>query len=46
MRIDGACHCGSITYRAKIDATRVDICHCTDCQILSGSVYRTTVPAA
>jgi len=46
MKIDGACHCGSITYEAEIDPTRVDICHCTDCQTLSGSAYRTTVPVA
>jgi len=46
MKIDGACHCGSITYKAEIDPNRVDICHCTDCQTLSGSAYRVTVPVA
>ena len=45
MRIDGACHCGEITYRAEIDANEVEICHCTDCQTLSGSAYRTVAPA-
>lgn len=41
MRIDGGCHCGFITYEAKIDPKEVKICHCTDCQILSGSAFRT-----
>lgn len=41
MRIDGACHCGRIAYAAEIDPERVMICHCTDCQTLSGSAFRT-----
>ncbi len=40
MRIDGACHCGYITYQAEIDPDKVVICHCTDCQTLSGTAYR------
>ena len=43
MRIDGGCHCGAITYRAEIDPGRVGICHCTDCQALSGAPYRASV---
>jgi hypothetical protein len=45
MRIDGGCHCGLITYQAEIDPDSVEICHCTDCQTLSGSAFRTVVPA-
>jgi len=45
MRIDGACHCGYITYEATIDPEHVGICHCTDCQTLSGSAFRTYVLA-
>jgi hypothetical protein len=41
MKIDGGCHCGTITYEAEIDPEKVIICHCTDCQILSGCAYRT-----
>ena len=41
MKIDGACHCGYITYEAEIDPKKVGICHCTDCQTLSGSAFRT-----
>lgn len=43
MQIDGGCHCGHVTYRADIDPERVSICHCTDCQVLTGSPYRVTV---
>ena len=40
MKIDGGCHCGQITYEAEIDPEKVIICHCSDCQSLSGSAYR------
>lgn len=43
MKLDGGCHCGSITYEAVVDPERVGICHCTDCQALSGSAFRTFV---
>ena len=46
MRIDGQCHCGAVTYQAEIDPERVSICHCTDCQALTGSPYRVTVICA
>ena len=45
MKVDGSCHCGQITYEADVDPERVGICNCTDCQVLTGSVYRVTVPA-
>ncbi len=45
MKIDGACHCGNISYEAEIDPNTVTICHCTDCQTLSGSAFRVLVPA-
>jgi hypothetical protein len=43
MKIDGECHCGRVTYEAEIDPGKVVICHCTDCQTLSGSAFRTVV---
>lgn len=46
MNIDGQCHCGAIAFEAEIDPDEVGICHCTDCQHLTGSVYRVTVSAA
>jgi hypothetical protein len=42
MKIDGQCHCGHITYQAEIDPNQVSVCHCTDCQVLTGSPYRVT----
>lgn len=41
MKIDGGCHCGHITYEAEADPENVIVCHCTDCQVISGTVYRT-----
>jgi len=44
MKVDGGCHCGNIRYEAEINPGKVVICHCTDCQTLSGSAFRTVVP--
>jgi hypothetical protein len=41
MRVHGTCHCGAVRLEADVDPNAVAICHCTDCQILSGSPYRT-----
>ena len=43
MQIDGACHCGLISFTAEVDPSRVMVCHCTDCQIMSGSPFRAVV---
>jgi len=40
MQVDGACHCGGIRFTAVVDPARVVVCHCTDCQVLSGSPFR------
>lgn len=45
MKVDGACHCGEIRYEAEVDPRRVVICHCDDCQTISGAPYRVNVPA-
>ena len=45
MHIDGRCHCGQISFTAEIDPSRVMVCHCTDCQTLSGSAFRVAVAA-
>jgi len=45
MKVTGRCHCGNIGYEAEVDPTKVSICHCTDCQTLSGSPYRASVHA-
>ena len=46
MKIDGGCHCGFITYEATVDPDKVYICHCTDCQSISGSPFRWGVTVA
>jgi hypothetical protein len=44
MKVDGTCHCGYITYEAEVDPENVLVCHCTDCQTLSGTAFRTVAP--
>ena len=43
MQVHGSCHCGQIRYEATIDPEQVSICHCTDCQKLSGAPYRASI---
>jgi hypothetical protein len=45
MNVTGRCHCGQITYGAEVDPATTGICHCTDCQMLTGTAYRVTVRA-
>lgn len=44
MRVHGHCHCGKIRYEAEVDETRVNLCNCTDCQVITGSAFRVSVP--
>ena len=44
MRVNGACHCGQVTYEAEVDPGRSGICHCTDCQALTGTAFRVSLP--
>jgi hypothetical protein len=43
IAIDGSCHCGRIRYEAEVDPEHVTICHCTDCQALTGAAFRVSV---
>lgn len=43
MYVDGSCHCGAIAYEADVDPAHVVVCHCTDCQVLSGTAFRVVV---
>jgi hypothetical protein len=43
MKIDGRCHCGEIAFEAEVDPTAMTICHCADCQMLSGSAFRANI---
>jgi hypothetical protein len=46
MKIDGHCHCGQIAYEAEVEPDAMVVCHCTDCQTLTGTAYRAVVTAA
>ncbi len=43
MKVTGGCHCGALRYDADIDPAKIAVCHCTDCQIMSGTAFRTAV---
>lgn len=44
MTIHGSCHCGDIVFEAEAQPSRAVICHCTDCQLMSGAPYRSIIP--
>ena len=44
LNINGECHCGKIRFQADVDPENVIVCHCTDCQNISGAPYRANVP--
>jgi hypothetical protein len=44
MHISGQCHCGAISFTAKVDPSNVIACHCGDCQAFSGAPYRAVLP--
>jgi hypothetical protein len=46
MKVLGACHCGKIAYEAEINPNNIWLCHCTDCQTLTGTAYRAVVQAS
>ena len=43
MNVDGGCHCGYLRYEAEVDPANATICHCTDCQVLTGSAFSVVV---
>ncbi|WP_326533788.1 GFA family protein [Pseudorhodoferax sp.] len=45
MHVEGQCHCGAIAYEAEVEPGTVRICHCADCQRLTGSAFRTNIAA-
>jgi hypothetical protein len=45
MNVDGTCHCGQISYQAEVDPAQVMLCNCSDCQMLTGTAFRVSVPA-
>ncbi len=45
MKVEGRCHCGAITYEAEVEPGTVNVCHCLDCQTLTGSAFRANIQA-
>lgn len=43
MLVEGSCHCGEIGFTAEVDPHTVTICHCSDCQTMSGTAFRANV---
>ncbi len=43
MQVTGSCYCGKVTFKADVLPETTTVCHCTDCQKLSGSPYRVNV---
>lgn len=39
----GTCFCGDVCFTVEVDPLKVAICHCLDCQRVSGSAFRHTV---
>jgi len=44
MKVDGQCHCGAVRFEAEVEPGTIGICHCTDCQTLTGSAFRAVIP--
>lgn len=45
MKVHGSCHCNQIQFEAETDPALVSICHCNDCQKLTGTAFRLSTPA-
>lgn len=44
MWVAGRCHCGAVSLAAEVIPARVFVCHCADCQVLTGSAFRVVAP--
>jgi hypothetical protein len=40
---EGGCHCGTLRYALMKPPLRTVVCHCTDCQRISGSAFGISV---
>jgi hypothetical protein len=45
MRVEGQCHCGAIRYEAEVEHGSMRLCHCLDCQTLTGAPFRASIQA-
>ena len=42
-RISGGCLCGAVRYEGNAEPLGAGVCHCTDCQHISGSAFSVNV---
>ena len=42
--VEGGCSCGAVRYRLLADPLGLHVCHCTDCQTVSGSAFVMCMP--
>ena len=42
--LDGGCGCGAVRYRLLEDPLGLHVCHCTDCQTVTGSAFVMCMP--
>ena len=45
MKVHGSCHCDAIAFVAETDPRLTSVCHCHDCQKLTGTAFRVSTPA-
>lgn len=45
MEVHGSCHCAQIAFTAEVDPQLTSVCHCHDCQKLTGTAFRVTTLA-
>lgn len=45
IKVHGRCHCGAITYEAEVEPGTISVCHCLDCQTITGTPFRPTIRA-
>ena len=41
--LDGGCLCGSVLYKVKDEFSTFHLCHCSQCQKITGSAYASNV---
>ncbi len=41
---EGGCACGAVRYRLLVEPLDLHVCHCTNCQTVSGSAFGMCMP--
>jgi hypothetical protein len=43
MKVQGRCHCREVQYEAEVEPGTISVCHCLDCQTMTGSAFRANI---